>query len=181
MARQGRKRRQGQREPNGRIDRKGFPRVHFDHGTARAQMKFGQYGTDGADAIGRAYQAGLLGENADAIKDTARKIAKAYWPMLEVGYCRCTLSDSFGAGNDNSDIERIKARERWLTGILRAVDAMGLPTRRAFDELVIDIHPDSGPIWLERMIYSRTHHIDADIRDTATLSMAIAAVKRIMA
>lgn len=178
MAR-GRKRKNVKREPNGRPSRKGEVRIQFDHGTARAQMKFKQYGTDGADAIGRAYQAGLLGENADVLRDTARKIARAYWPMLEVGSYRCTLNDSFGGSNDNTDHERAKRREEWLTGVVRQADAMGREYRRAFDELVIDVHPDSGPVWLDRIIYARKHRSEITPNDAARLMMAINALVEI--
>lgn len=175
----GRKRKTGKREPNGRLSRIDQPR--FDTGTARAQLKFQQYGTDGADAIGRAYQAGLLGENADAIKDTARKIAKAYWPMLEVGTYRCTLSDPSGANDNPDDPSRIKAREEWLTGVLRRVDRMGNTTRRAFDALVIDIHPDTGPKWLDALIWHRKHAKPYPASDAQWLGLAIDAMNEIMA
>jgi hypothetical protein len=33
---------------------------------------------------------------------------------------------------------------------------MGRDKRRAFDELVIDINPDAGPEWLDRMIQEKT-------------------------
>jgi hypothetical protein len=179
MAR-GRKRKQAKREPNGKPSRKGQVRMQFDHGTARAKLKFDQYGTDGADAIGRAYQAGLLGENADAIRDTARKIARAYYPMMEVGPTRCALNDNFGDPNDNSDHERIKARETWLSGILRSVDAMSREHRRSFDELVIDRHPDSGPPWLERLIYARKHSSREPLPDLVRLELAMHAIARVM-
>lgn len=178
MAR-GRKRKHGKREPNGRISRQGQPR--FDHGTERMQVKFKQFGTDGADAIGRAYQAGLLGENADVLRDTARKIARAYWPMLEVGSYRCTLNDSFGGSNDNVDHDRVKRREEWVTRITAAVDALGQPHRRAFDGLVIDIHPDSGPVWLDRIIASRKARQEIGLADAAQLKMAIEALEKVTA
>lgn len=178
MAR-GRKRKAGKREPNGRISRAIQPK--FDLGTSRAHMKFKQYGTDGADAIGRAYQAGLLGEQADAIKDTARKIAKAYWPMLEIGSYRCTLSDPSGA-NDNFDHDRIKAREEWLTEILRRVDRKGRAARNAFDALVIDVHPDTGPNWLDSIIWHRSHKPASPLpeRDMTMLNLAIDAVREVI-
>ncbi len=179
MSRAGRKKRNNvKREPNGRAIR-----VLFDHGTSRAQMKFEQYGTDGADAIGRAYQAGLLGPEADAIRDTARKIARAYWPMLEIGSYNCTLNERQGGANDNpEDFDgRIKAREQWLTGILRTVDRMGRAHRKAFDDLVIEVHPDSGPKWLERMIYAKKRTEGFDALDAVSLKMAIEAVRKIMA
>ena len=180
MARRGRKRKNIAREPSGRPSRKGRVRIQFDHGTERARTKFERYGTDGADAIGRAYQAGLLGEQADAIKDTSRRIAKAYWPMLEIGSYRCTLNDRFGGSNDSTDSARAKAREQWLTGILRAVDALGQAHRRAFDELVIDVHPDSGPPWLERMIYARSRGDAPDPADANRIDMVMSAMARVM-
>jgi len=172
MAR-GRKRKQGKREPNGRLSRKGQARIQFDHGTERAQVKFNQFGTDGADAIGRAYQAGLLGENADMLRDTARKIARAYWPMLEVGSYRCTLNNSFGGSSDDEDDGRGKRREDWLTSVLRRADALGRKGRRAFDELVIDIQPDSGPVWLDRVINAQKRRAEVPLNDAAQLRMAI--------
>ncbi|MCB4862340.1 hypothetical protein K7W03_22370 [Sphingobium sp. PNB] len=180
MARAGRKRKQGKREANGRLSRQG--EVRFDTGTARAKLKFEQYGTDGADAIGRAYQAGLLGENGDAIRDTARKVFRAYWPMLEIGGYRCTLSNPTGGSNDNhDDPARIKAREEWLTSILRRVDRMGHTTRRAFDTLVIDVHPDQGPKWLDSLIWHRKHHKPYPASDEAWLNLAVDAINEIMA
>lgn len=175
----GRKRKQGKREANGRLSRVG--EVRFDTGTARAKLKFEQYGTDGADAIGRAYQAGLLGEHGDAIRDTARKVFRAYWPMLEIGAYRCTLSDPSGANDNLTDPERIKAREEWLTSILRRVDRMGHTSRKAFDSLVIDVHPDQGPKWLDSLIWHRKHAKPYPTSDAQWLTLAIDAINEIMA
>lgn len=179
MAR-GRKRKAVKREPNGRASRKGLPRVIFDQGTDRAKEKVAAYGTEGADAIGRAYVAGLLGENADAIRDTARNIFCAYWPTLEVGSFRCTLNDARGASNDNFDPERIKARERWLNSVTAQVDKMGRATRKAFDELVIDPQPDHGPKWLDSLIWHKQHGKPIPARDSEMLFLAMSAMNRII-
>ncbi len=180
MARAGRKRKNVKREPNGRASRKGDIRVTFDYGTDRARLKFENYGTDGADAIGRAYVAGLLGDDADALRDTARKICRAYWPMLVVGPHSCTLADKSGGVNDNFDAERIKAREEWLTRILRTVDHMGRSYRACFDDLVVDVHPDSGPLWLESLIWHKKHGRDPALVDVQRLAKAIDGLRAVM-
>lgn len=179
MARAGRKRKSGRREQNGRLSRKDAPRVTFDAGTDRARIKIAMYGTDGTDAIGRARVHDLLGDQADAVRDTARKVARAYWPMLEVGTYRCTLSDS-EAGYWREQSEADKRREEWLTEILRRVDRMGRSHRKAFDDLVIDIHPDHGPTWLDAIIWHKLHKRDVPIEHTVTLNRALEAITEIM-
>jgi hypothetical protein len=179
MARRGRKAKAVKREANGRASRKGLPRVTFDVGTDRARIKIEMYGTDGTDAIGRARVHGLLGEDGDAIRDTARKVARAYWPMLEVGTYRCTLSDS-ASGFWREQSEADKRREEWLTDTLRKVDRMGRAHRRAFDDLVIDIHPDSGPAWLDEIIWHRLHKREIPVLRQRMLDMAMEAIAEIM-
>jgi hypothetical protein len=169
------------REPNGRLSRKGMPRSPIDKGTERAQEKMARYGQEGADAIGRAYMAGLLGENRDALKDTARKVFRAYWPMLAVGSYKCALNDAQGSANYNYDREALIARERWLTGILRQIDRLGAIERRLFDELVININPDHGPAWLDSLIWHKAHNKEPDPLDVKRLETAISALNHIVA
>ena len=169
----GRKRKIVFREPNGRASRKGLPRVVIDKGTDRMQEKAIQFGTQGTDAIGRAYMAGLLGDNADVLRDTARKIFRAYWPMLEVGRHKCTLNDTPGGANDNFDPEAIKAREKWLNKQMRIADEMGRTQRKVFDQLAIDPHPDHGPAWLDSLIWHKARNKPFPASDLAALNMAL--------
>ena len=178
MAR-GRKRKIAIREKSGRPSRKGLPRITIDKGTERAQEKLAAFGTEGSDPIGRAYMAGLLGDDADVLRDTARKIFRAYWPMLEVGRYNCTLNDRLSGANDNFDAERIKAREQWLNTVLDAVNRIGRTERRLFDQLVIDINPDSGPTWLDSLIWHKAHKRDFPSSDLAALNMAVRALREI--
>jgi hypothetical protein len=183
MARAGRKRKNVNREPNGRRSRKGEMRVTFDQGTSRAQLKMGQYGTQGADPIGRAWAMGLLGEDADALRDTARRIFSAYWPMLAVGPYSCTLADKTSGGtNDNYDSEAIKRREDWLARTLITVDKMDThrAIRAAFDDLIIDHHPDFGPKWLDSLIWHKAHGKVAPTRDIAMLEKALMGLRKVM-
>jgi hypothetical protein len=157
MAKRGRKRKAGSRTPSGRLSRAKPPINTFDKGTERAQAMQALYGPDGADAIGRAYRAGLLGEGsqAKARLDTARMIANAYWQAYETGRYQCTLGDKTGGGVVSLDQAKIKRREQWLEAVLAFVNAMGRDVRRAFDQLVIDVHPDCGPQWLDAVIYAK--------------------------
>jgi hypothetical protein len=110
-----------------------------------------RFGTDACDAIGRAYRAGLLGEDGQRLMQTARSIHRAYWPMFGVGSVRCALGDVSGGGTSDGNADR----EGWLTKTIFSIDAMGRPHRKAFDELVLDFHPDHGPHWLDELIGQR--------------------------
>ena len=139
------------RTKSGRISRAGVPR--YDRGTERAQAMQALYGPNGSDAIGRAYQMGLLGDGSEAkaLLDTGRNIAKAYWQAYETGTIRCTLGDRQSGAVISLDHEKIRRREEWLNDCLTTARKMGV--RRQFDQLVIDVHPDSGPDWLDRLCW----------------------------
>jgi len=169
MAR-GRKRKNGPRTASGRLSRAA---ITYDRGTTRTADKFSVYGQDGSDAIGRAYVAGLLGDDGLNLRNAARSVFRAYWPMMAVGRYQCAIGDKTGANDDDLSPERRKAREEWLTSTLRMIDRMGLPYRRAFDQLVINIHPDEGPAWLDSLIWHAKRRSDPDPRDMAMLAKAL--------
>lgn len=185
MAKAGRKRNAGKRTPSGRLSRAKAPSPIFDKGSQRTQDKFSVYGPDGSDAIGRAYVQGLLGEDGLELRNLARKIHRAYWPMLAVGREKSCLGlDINGqAVNDNlldEDERAYKiAREKRLTHTLRHVAMMGQPHRRAFDALCIDLHPDCGPVWLDGIIWAKTHGKPVDPWHADCLKRAIEALKAV--
>jgi hypothetical protein len=152
MAR-GRKRKAGNRTRSGRLSRAGVPAVRIDRGNPRAELRTELYGTNGSDAIGRAYERGLLGtgSEAKAMLDTARAIHRAYWAWYATGPIRCALADRNGAAVEH-DEDREKKQERWLNDMIRTVERGGRAVRVVFDHLVVDINPDYGPIWLDRII-----------------------------
>lgn len=176
MGRAGRRRKQGKRTKSGRLSRAGAI-TPFDHGTERAQAMQALYGNDGTDAIGRAYRAGLLGDGSEAkaLLDTARSIAKAYWQAYETGAIRCTLADRSSGSVVDLDHEKIRRREEWLNGCLNDVRRMGV--RRQFDQLVIDVNPDHGPAWLDRLIYAERQGDNGDIADRAAMRAALDALE----
>lgn len=169
MGRAGRPRKAGKRYDNGKLVYEP-KRIPPNDKAALAQAMFGQNGTD---AIGRAYEAGLLGTGNEAkqLLDAARKIAKLYWRAYQVGPIRCALSDSAGGSLDEPDHERIKRQEAWLSDVLRAVDRMGVRTH--FDALVIDLNPDAGPSWLDRLIWCSQHKRPGANDDYAKLIAAL--------
>lgn len=177
MGMAGRKRKQGKRERNGRAQR--LPELRYDKGTERAQAMQALYGTDGCDAIGRAYRAGLLGKGneAKALLDLARRIANYYWRAFETGAIRSAIADKTSGTVVELDHEKIKRQELWLTESLIFVDRMGQGVRRSFNQLVIDVHPDNGPKWVDRLIHARrTNHV-ADPVDEKRLREALDALE----
>jgi hypothetical protein len=178
MARAGRKRQSLKREPNGRARGKSAQEriVHaVDKGSEHAQAMQALYGQDGCDAIGRAYRAGLLGEGNDAkaLLDMARAISNAYWSAYEVGGFRSPIADKTHGGGGPVDHERVKRREIWLNESLSDVARMGPHIRRAFNQLVIDVNPDCGPMWLDQLIYAKRIGDPGDMADTNTLKAAL--------
>lgn len=169
MSRAGRKRSTGKRHPSGRL----VQRTKDDRGTPEIQARRRRYaGETGdpqqtVDAIGRAYCAGLV--TADQ-RDAARRFAALYWQKLPAPNPISSLYknmvqglvEEMPAGTDRQAIvEDADARdirqERALNIILKRLNAMGHHIRRAFDELVIDHNPDSGPPWLDRLLVQRHH------------------------
>ena len=166
MAR-GRNRKKGKRTPSGQLSRAGKPR---DRGSEAAEVKASLYGTDGTDALGRAYRFGLIGLEA---RDSGRAIARAYWPIFGVGPISCTLGgQSAGSSHVGNEDQELRS-EQWLNERLASVRALGSDIRKAFDNLVIDINPDCGPAWLDRLIHAKRTEGDCDNRDLVKLAQAV--------
>ena len=176
MARGGRKRKEGKRQPNGQPYRE--PR--YDKGCEGVQRRQALYArtpegegdrfdsSNTFDAIGRAWSAHLLGSNADAKRDAGRKIAAQYWRVYGFAtpdsLARFQPSTDYGVPDAAID----KIREDALNDALDMVRGYGRDVRTAFDQLVIDMNPDSGPPWLDRIIFGQ-----ADEGDHNMLRLAI--------
>lgn len=187
VARAGRKAKQGKREPNGRLSRKEKARtVIYDPGSDWSRSKLSVYGTDGSDAIGRAFAMGLLGDHGEALCSVARSIYRAYWPPLCVGPLTSTLGMKSAGRISANDIDpdreaRQLYREEALLEDLRIVDRMGHNIRRAFDQLCINPNPDVGPLWLDRLIAAKQRGDDPKTQaaDYETLQAALKALRMI--
>lgn len=173
----GRKRKNGARTKSGRLSR---AKVHtHDRGTERAQMMQAVYGTDGSDAIGRAFRTGLLGDGSDAkaMLDMARSIFNAYWAAYEEHPFTSPIADKTGGSTPALSSEAASKREKWLNVQLDAVKAKGYVKRRAFMQLVIDPNPDSGPLWLDRLCFAhRSPRMMIEPMDAQCLEWALEAL-----
>lgn len=174
MAKRGRPRKKGPRTASGRLSRAA---PIFDKGTDKAQAKQAQFGTQGCDAIGRAYMAGLLGQRdsdtAKAMLDTARKLAKQYRRAYENAPYQPAIADKTGGSIAVIDHERIKRQEQELSEAIKFVSSMGRNVRQAFDSLVLEEHPDHGPAWVDELIWAKAHGREPSLAAKSLLSLAL--------
>ena len=107
----------------------------------------------------------------------ARSLSNAYWQAYAVGTFRSPIGDRTHGGAVDLDHERIKRREVWLRDSLATVARMGAPVRRAFNQLVIDVNPDCGPLWLDQLVWSERHGLPGDAADRSSLRAALDALE----
>lgn len=141
----------------------------------------GKFYTDTCDAIGRAYCAGLLGsgERAKDLLVAGRKIARQYWRVYVDGPISSNALARFFpvepgkpmSADEREETDRI--REQALRDALSMVEGKGRHIRRAFDQLVIDVHPDHGPTWLDAIVWANRHQKVPSARAAQVLAMAI--------
>jgi hypothetical protein len=141
----------------------------------------GKFYTDTCDALGRAYCAGLLGsgERAKDLLVAGRKIARQYWRVYVDGSLSSNALARFFpvepgkpmSEDDRHESDRIL--EQALTDALALVRARGHDVRRAFDHLVIDVHADHGPAWLDAIVWANRHGKVPAERDSNFLRLAI--------
>jgi hypothetical protein len=167
MATRGRKRKPGKRTKSGQLSR---ANAH-DYGNDKARLKQSIYGSNGTDAIGRAFVKGLLGEHGSILLDTGRAIGRAYWPIFGTGRVRSALGESWGVSTSDGNIDA----ERWLTGQLETISSMGHAYRLSFDQFVIDPNPDYGPDWLDRIIEGKGTGRDLERLDQAKIVLEVLA------
>jgi hypothetical protein len=181
VAKAGRKRKVGTRTRSGQLSRAGI--TPYDRGTERVQAIQALYGQDGCDAIGRAFRTGLLGEGSEAkaLLDLARSLSNGYWIAYSTGSYQCAIGDRTHGSVIDLDHERIKRRETWLSECLSYVRQMGHSVDRPFRQLVIDVNPDSGPAWLDRLCYAKRTREAARADDEATLRAALDALEALVA
>lgn len=176
MATKGRKRKAGKRTKSGQLART------YDKGSDHTQAMQALYGQDGCDAIGRVFRSGLLGEGSEAkaMLDMARAISNAYWAAYAVGPITCTLGDKHGA--TPIDSARAARREQWLNDTLLTVRSYGERYRRPFYQLVIEVNPDHGPLWADRLCFAqRSKTMEPEPTDSQSMDAAIHILRALIA
>lgn len=115
--------------------------------------------TDTCDPIGRAFNSGLLHRDrarAKELLNAGRRIHRQYWrhvvdPSHKHRDSLARFVPQSGA-SPFTDAEKDRVIEDALNDALALVKAQGHNIRYAFDQLVIDLHPDYGPEWLDRIV-----------------------------
>lgn len=152
MASKGRKRKAGLRTKADRI-RKGP-----DKGCDGYQRRNAKHGPDSADALGRAYNAGLLGDDERAMH--MRDMGRAFTERYHAIYGR-SPRDSLARFQEDHGHAGLHEHDRELTQRLRlnraiyAITQEGMDVRRAFYSLVVECHPDEGPAWIDALIAAK--------------------------
>lgn len=179
MARRGRPSKAGKRHPNGR-------RVHeagFDKGSEWVQARREKYQTHYSTALGRAYAAGLLAEDADVALDryqAGKRFARVYNRIVGGEIYRCALDRSprgcAVVPSDADALEREVRDQEWLFASMSALDAAGC--RPYFDQLIAVSHTDHGPAWLDRMLAGGRDPCDKMLLEAAVNALDILAPAR---
>lgn len=167
----------GSRSASGRLRARDPLRVGPCDGIVRRRAMLGVAADDREtfDALGRAWAAGLLHPDparAKAMLDAGRRMAAQYWRsygfLTPDSLARFQPSAASAPANDDDQ----RRREEALTSSLDAVLKIGRSTRFAFDQLVIDMNPDSGPPFLDRIIFAHRQRQKASETDYALLRRA---------
>jgi len=178
MAKRGRPRKQGKRTESGRLKRNNYPVPVYDKGSDWVQSMRARFGEHYSTALGRAYATGLLGEGTEAKEryDIGKKLArvrKRYFGHRQVG----SALDMSPRGNvvlivTEEEAEQALADKEWLEWAARKMDKGCVPY---LDQLLSDVHADSGPYWLANLIEG-----PCDRRDKMVLDAALKALDAIV-
>jgi len=75
---------------------------------------------------------------------------------------------------------REEAREKALNKSLCLIEKRGRAVRSAFDQLVIDLNPDHGPDWLDRIIAAKRCGEQPRMGDARLLALAVEGLDAIL-
>lgn len=132
---------------------------------------------DTFDAIGRAYLAGLLDGQpvpAETIRDAGRDFAALYWRIYGVRHPQSQLGRFLPQGVGMGTPGAEKALEGALNRKIEALGHKGRIVRNAFDALCVDsLEFDSGPPWLDRLIFAKRKGDDPMIADARLFDHAM--------
>lgn len=150
----GRPAKSGRRTKSGALARNNYPQPAYDRGTERVQAMKARYGEHYSTALGRAYAAGLLGDEQQAMDryQAGKKFARLYSRLIDVHPYTCPLDNSPRGGNvvDLEYDERGMAEQQWLFEAMDKLDRIG--ARPWLDQLISIMHIDHGPAFLDRLL-----------------------------
>lgn len=174
----GRKRKGGNRERNGRLQR--LPADRYDKGNERIAAMRERFGEHYNSAIGRAFAGGLLGDDTQAKVrlDTGKRFARLYSAVIALPAYTCPLAREIVSGGASSPIydeQRAKDDQDWLFAMMAKLDREGL--RPWLDQLISPVHTDEGPYWLDALLNGGKHPADRAVLNEAIKALDCIAPK----
>ena len=150
MGRRGRPSNPGKRYPGG----KRVAAVTHDKGSEWVQSQRAKFREHYNTALGRAYAAGLLGDDQDVAMDRyqgGKRFARVYNRVCGGETYRCPLDRTpRGSESKLEAIEYAELDRNWLFSAIEAMDVAGC--RPWLDQLLARAHTDTGPDWLDRLL-----------------------------
>lgn len=177
MARRGRpKKRNVKRHACGKV----VQAITHDKGSEWVQGRRAKYGTHYSTALGRAYAAGLLGDDAQNADDryiAGKRFARIYNRVIGGETYRCALDVSPRGGLTVVEISEHDQRDRdWLFQKMKELDATG--TRPWLDQLLSRLYTDTGPYWLDNLLAGGKHPADQMVLRSAIAALDVLAPPR---
>lgn len=168
MGRRGRKMNTGRRRyASGRAVANRYPEPVYDKGSERVQAMRARFGEHYSSALGRAYAACLLGDEAEAQNryQAGKRFMRLYARIIGGQSCRSALNLS-PRGNAIPVESPYEAQEQaWLFAAMDDLDREGL--RPWLDQLVSPLYTDAGPRWLDRLLAGGKDPADQMVLATA--------------
>lgn len=176
----GRKRKQGKREPNGRIKRNNYPAPNIVQPSEWVKAMREKYGEHHGSALGRAYASGLLGEGVEAKNrlNAGKRFSRLYSALIDEGRYRCPLGRETRSGARSTAFHATsdgREDQDWLFDAMNRLDKAGL--RPWLDQLILDAYHDHGPYWLTNLINGGSNPKDKMILSTAIQALDCIAPK----
>lgn len=176
MARKGRPSKSGKRYPGG----KRVPVTPHDKGSEWVQAMREKYQTHYSTALGRAYAAGLLHEDASIALDLyqgGKRFARVYNRVCGGETYRSPLDRTpRGSESEIEAYEHDKRDRDWLFFVMDSLDDGGL--RPWLDQLLARQHTDHGPVWLDRLLAGGKDPADQMVLKAAVCALEVVAPPR---
>lgn len=151
----GRKRKPGARTASGALKRNNYPQPVYDRGADRVRVQRERFGEHYNSALGRAYAAGLLGDEAEAANRlrAGKRFSRLYSALIEQGRYRCALNPEPRSAGRSTAFHGASDRDlgqEWLFDAMRDLDKAAL--RPWLDQMLAAEFHDAGPVWLTRLL-----------------------------
>ena len=178
MAKAGRKRKPGKRTQSNRPSRAGAI-TWLDRGSDWVQAMVAKFGQDYNSALGRAYAAGLLGDDdrAKMRYDAGKKFIRIRRRVFAHREITCPLDQTPRGGHSFvPDDERDMADQQWLYHAMDSIEQSGCAPW--FDQLLSSENTDSGPYWLDQLLAHKGRQLDKVKLECALIALDVIAPER---